>query len=317
MAALVWDAATKAGRAAPESAGHRRTRDASTWYDAHTRHTDPRRPAAKPLTREEALAQSPRVPIETPRLSGSIALKGGRIDDLSLNQYRETVDPKSPPIVLLAPSRSPHPLYAEFGWLTPSGTTAKRPDDTTLWTQQGSGPLTINQPLQLAYDNGEGLEFRRTISVDDKYVFTIRDEVANKGSAPVALHPFGLISRHGTPKLEGYLVSHEGFVGVLADKVQEEKYADVEKKKSIEFQNTQGWLVSPTNIGRNPRPQPQRQDQRPLPIRPAWRAQDLPGRLFSRDRQCTSRDKRRSDHPDVRRRQGSRGHRRLQRCAQA
>src|SRR5690349_20880330 len=88
----------------------------------------PIEPAAKPLTREEALAQSPRVPIETPRLSGSIALKGGRIDDLSLNQYRETVDPKSPPIVLLAPAGSPHPLYAQFGWLAPSGTTAMRPD---------------------------------------------------------------------------------------------------------------------------------------------------------------------------------------------
>jgi YidC/Oxa1 family membrane protein insertase len=201
----------------------------------------PIEPAAKPLTREEALAQSPRVPIETPRLSGSIALKGGRIDDLSLNQYRETVDPKSPPIVLLAPSGSPHPLYAQFGWLAPSGTTAKRPDDTTLWTQQGSGALTVNQPLQLVYDNGEGLEFRRTISVDDKYVFTVRDEVANKGATAVALYPFGWITRHGTPKLEGYLVSHEGFVGVLADRVQEEKYADVEKKV-FDFQNTRGWL---------------------------------------------------------------------------
>src|SRR5262249_48414718 len=102
----------------------------------------------------------------------------------------------------------------------------------------------INQPPQLVYDNGEGLEFRRTISVDDKYMFTIRDEVANKGSTPVALYPFGSISRHGTPKLEGYLVSHEGFVGVLADRVQEEKYAEVEKKptKAIEFPNTQGWL---------------------------------------------------------------------------
>jgi YidC/Oxa1 family membrane protein insertase len=201
----------------------------------------PVEPAAKPLTREEALAQSPRVPIETPRLSGSIALKGGRIDDLSLTQYRETVDPKSPPIVLLAPSGSPHPLYAQWGWLAPSGTTAKRPDETTLWTQQGSGPLTINQPLQLVYDNGEGLEFRRTISVDDKYMFTIRDEVVNKGSTPVALYPFGSISRHGTPKLEGYLVSHEGFVGVLADRVQEEKYSEVEKKV-FDFQNTKGWL---------------------------------------------------------------------------
>ena len=75
-----------------------------------------------------------------------------RIDDLSLSQYRETVDPKSPPIVLLAPSGSPHPLYAQWGWLAPSGTTVKRPDETTLWTQQGSGPLTIDQPLQLAFD---------------------------------------------------------------------------------------------------------------------------------------------------------------------
>jgi YidC/Oxa1 family membrane protein insertase len=202
----------------------------------------PAEPAAKPLTREEALAQSPRVPIETPRLSGSVALKGGSIDDLSLSQYRETVDPKSPPIQLLAPAGSPHPFFAQWGWLAPSGTTVRRPDETTLWTQQGSGPLTIEHPLQLVYDNGEGLEFRRTISVDDKYMFTVRDEVANKGSAPVALHPFGSIQRHGTPKLEGYLVSHEGFVGVLTDRVQEEKYADIEKKKSIDFQNTQGWL---------------------------------------------------------------------------
>src|SRR5215470_109295 len=198
--------------------------------------------AAKPLTHEEALAHSPRVRIETPRLSGSIALKGGRIDDLSLTQYRETVDPNSPPIVLLSPSGSQHPFYAQSGWIAASGTTIQRPDDNTLWTQQGSGPLTVDRPLQLVYDNGEGLEFRRTISVDDKYMFTIRDEIVNKTSAPVALHPFGLISRHGTPKTEGYLVSHEGFVGVLADKVQEEKYADVEKKKSIDFQNTKGWL---------------------------------------------------------------------------
>jgi YidC/Oxa1 family membrane protein insertase len=198
--------------------------------------------AAKPLTREEALAQSPRVRIETPRLSGSVALKGGRIDDLSLIQYRETVDPKSPPIVLLSPSGSPHPFYAEFGWIASSGATIKRPDETTLWTRQGSGPLSIDRPLELVYDNGEGLIFRRTITVDDKYAFSIRDEVTNKTSEPVALHPFALVSRHGTPKTEGFLVSHEGLIGVLADKLQEEQYSDVEKKKSIVFQNTKGWL---------------------------------------------------------------------------
>ena len=202
----------------------------------------PAEPAAKPLTREEALARSPRVRIETPRLAGSVALKGGRIDDLSLTQYRETVEPNSPPIVLLSPSGSPHPFYAEFGWLASSGATIKRPDENTLWTQEGSGPLTVDRPVTLVYDNGEGLTFRRTISVDDKYMFSVRDEVANKTASPVALHPFALVSRHGTPKTEGYLVSHEGLIGVLADKLQEETYDNVEKKKSIAFQNTKGWL---------------------------------------------------------------------------
>ena len=80
---------------------------------------------AQPMSRDAALALSPRVRIETPSLSGSIALKGGRIDDLSLVKYRETVDPSSPPIVLLAPSGSPHPFYAEFGWSPPSGAPLK------------------------------------------------------------------------------------------------------------------------------------------------------------------------------------------------
>jgi len=213
----------------------------------------PVEPAAKPLTREEALAQSPRVPIETPRLSGSIALKGGRIDDLSLSQYRETVDPKSPPIVLLAPSGSPHPLYAQFGWIAAPGTTIKRPDDTTLWTQQGSGPLTVDRPLQLVYDNGEGLEFRRTITVDDKYMFTIEDQVANKGSAPVSLNAYALISRHGTPVMSGYAVRHEGPIGMLGDKClrqsfslstecHEESYKTLEDKKRITFNVTNAWF---------------------------------------------------------------------------
>ena len=125
-------------------------------------------------------------------LAGSIALKGGRIDDLSLTQYHETVDPHSPPIILLSPAGAPHPFYADFGWLPPTGSTIKRPDENTLWTQQGSGTLAVGRPLTLVYDNGDGLEFRRTITVDDKYLFTVKDEVANKGTAPVTLYPYGL-----------------------------------------------------------------------------------------------------------------------------
>jgi YidC/Oxa1 family membrane protein insertase len=195
----------------------------------------------KQLTREEALKQSPRVTIETPRVAGSIALKGGRIDDLSLTQYRETVDPNSPAIVLLSPAGGPEPFYAEYGWLAPSGTTVKRPDANTLWTQEGSGALSVGNPVRLVFDNGEGLEFRRTFSVDDKYMFSVKDEVVNKGSAPVTLNPYGLISRHGLPHLQGYSISHEGFVGVLGDKLQEESYSAVEKKK-YDFAATHGWL---------------------------------------------------------------------------
>ena len=197
-----------------------------------------------PLTREAALAASPRVRLETPLLAGSIALKGGRIDDLSLVKYRETVDPNSPAIVLLAPPGSPAPFFAEFGWIPPSSVAVKRPDETTLWTQQGSGALAVEHPVTLVYDNGEGLEFRRTISVDDKYLFTIRDEVANKGAAPVTLYPFARVARHGTPKIEGYYSLLEGLIGVLSERgLQEETYAKIDEKKTVNFENvTNAWL---------------------------------------------------------------------------
>ena len=198
---------------------------------------------AQTTTRDAALAASPRVHIDTPSLSGSISLKGARIDDLSLIKYRETVDPNSPPIVLLAPSGSPHPFYAEFGWSAPSGASVKLPTSDTLWQQQGSGALSVGHPVTLIYDNGDGLQCRRTIAVDDKYLFTIKDEVINNGAAPVTLYPFGLVSRHGTPQTLGYYILHEGLIGVFGDKgLQEETYADIEKKKEVFFNATNVWL---------------------------------------------------------------------------
>jgi YidC/Oxa1 family membrane protein insertase len=197
----------------------------------------------QPVTREAALAASPRIHIDTPLLAGSVALNGGRVDDLSLLKYRETVDPGSPPIVLLAPSGSPHPFYAEFGWVAAAGTTAKMPGPDTLWRQDGSGTLGIDRPVRLVYDNGEGLEFRRTVAVDDKYLFTIRDEVANKSAAPVTLYPYGLISRHGTPATLGYYILHEGLIGVMGDLgLQEETYKKMEEKKSETWDVTNAWL---------------------------------------------------------------------------
>ena len=137
--------------------------------------------AAPVVSRDAALAESPRVKIETASVTGSISLKGARIDDLSLVKFRDTVDPASPAIVLYSPSGTAAPYYAEFGWVPAAGSTARVPDRNTQWQQENSGALTPTSPVVLKYDNGEGLTFRRTISVDDRYLFTIKDDVSNVG----------------------------------------------------------------------------------------------------------------------------------------
>jgi YidC/Oxa1 family membrane protein insertase len=200
-------------------------------------------PADIAANRDAALAKSPRVPIATDSLQGSIALKGGRLDDLALVKFRETVDPKSPPIVLLSPSGSPEPFYAEFGWTNAAGANVKVPAADTVWTQASSGALRIDHPVTLTYDNGEGLEFRRTIAIDDKYLFTIKDEVVNKSEKPVSLFPFALISRHGTPKTLGYYILHEGLIGKFGDEGSKEvTYKTIEDKKINTFNATNAWL---------------------------------------------------------------------------
>ena len=193
-------------------------------------------------TRDQALAASgTRVAIETPRLRGSIALKGARIDDVSLNDYRETVDPKSANIILLAPSGSPHPFYAEFGWVAADQKT-KMPDSETVWTRDGSGALTPESPLRLTWNNGQGLTFRRTISIDRQYMFKIVDEVENGTQEAVQLFPYALVSRHGTPPVLGYYILHEGLIGVTGDsKLHEIQYSSIADKPAQTFKTTGGW----------------------------------------------------------------------------
>src|SRR5438477_52488 len=163
-------------------------------------------PAAE--TREQAIAEQPRVRINTPRLHGSVALTGGRIDDLTLANYHETPDPRSPEVVLLWPKGTKDPYFAEFGWV--AGTPGvKVPGPDTRWTAS-DGTLTPDSPLTLTWDNGAGLVFTRTISVDQNYMFSVRDTVRNTGSAPVNLLPYALVSRTGSPDGSAYYISHEG-----------------------------------------------------------------------------------------------------------
>ncbi|MEX0809142.1 MAG: membrane protein insertase YidC [Dongiaceae bacterium] len=190
--------------------------------------------------RAEVLADTPRVPIETLRVSGSVSLVGGRIDDLILNDYRETVDPNSPRIVLLSPADSDGAYYGEFGWVASDDATLV-PNGETHWQTDGAR-LTPATPLVLTWDNGAGLVFTRTIAIDADYLFTVTQNVTNNGDAPVTLYPYGLISRHGTPVTQGFFILHEGLIGVLDGKLKEIDYDDVVDDGAIELQSPGGWL---------------------------------------------------------------------------
>ncbi|TVR09206.1 MAG: membrane protein insertase YidC [Salinarimonadaceae bacterium] len=178
-----------------------------------------------PTTREGALAASPRVTIDTPSKRGSINLRGARLDDIVLKDYRETVDPHSPNIALFSPSGTPGAYYAEFGWVgeVPGG----QPGPQTMW-ESDSDRLTPGSPVTLTYTNEAGIVFARRVWVDDDALFTIEDSIVNNADREFVVFPFGLVSRHGTPDTLGYFVLHEGLIGVLgASGLQEYTYSNV------------------------------------------------------------------------------------------
>lgn len=199
--------------------------------------------AAPARPRAEVIAASPRVPIATPELRGSVNLKGARIDDLSLVKYHESADPNSPNIVLLSPAGSapPNPAYyAEFSWLT-DNKALPTPAADTLW-KSDSPQLAPDHPLKLTWNNGQGLQFERTISVDDHFMFTVTDDVRNNGGAPVLLYPFGLITRQGKPPTRDIYILHEGPLGVLDGTLKEFKYKDLIEIGRRAFESIGGWL---------------------------------------------------------------------------
>jgi YidC/Oxa1 family membrane protein insertase len=204
------------------------------------------KPAIKVATRAEALLQSPRIKIETPSLQGSIALKGGLIDDLTLVKHHETVDPKSPNVVLLSPLAGPAAYFAEQGWLGGAGSQQTVPNADTNWQQSGSSALTPTSPVTLTWDNGTGLKFTRTVSVDADYMFTLSDAVANTSAGDVVLTSYSRLYRLEKPKGAGYGgILHEGLIGVMGeDGLKEVTYDTIEKNGGpMRFEGkTGGWL---------------------------------------------------------------------------
>ncbi|WP_018898246.1 MULTISPECIES: membrane protein insertase YidC [unclassified Rhizobium] len=190
----------------------------------------------------DALAKNPRVIIDTAALSGSINLAGGRLDDLKLKGYHETVDDSSPIITLFSPSETKDGYFAELGYIGDAAT-GNVPGPSTLWTAPEGAKLTEKTPVTLTYTNDKGITFARTISVDERYMFTITDKITNAGQAPAALSSYGRVTRYNKPAVASTYVLHEGFIGVIGeDGLIESKYASVEKEAVTPATATGGWL---------------------------------------------------------------------------
>ena len=205
--------------------------------------TAPGTSATAPMTPDATSIKddSPRLRIEAQRVQGSVRLRGARFDDLLLYGYRNTLDPDSGDVVLLSPAGTPDAYYAEFGWAMGAGTDMPVPDTTTLWQANGD-VLVPRAPITLEWDNGQGLLFQRTISVDENYLISISQRVSNRSTAAVSLHPYGLVSRSNPPDTLGFFILHEGPIGVLNDELKEVDYDDLEDDGRQTVQSTGGWL---------------------------------------------------------------------------
>jgi len=186
--------------------------------------------AAAPAAAAEPVPETARIAVDTPRLVGSIALTGGRLDDLSLRDYRQTTADESEIVRLLRPMGGANAYYAVYGW-APGGALADGdvPGPNTVWAVVQGDTLAPGKPVVLEWANGKGLTFRRTIAVDEDYMFSVTQSVTNAGSEPVRLAPYGQIARHGLPPdLEQFFISHEGTIQMVDGRLTEMDYSDIQ-----------------------------------------------------------------------------------------
>ncbi|WP_420568406.1 membrane protein insertase YidC [Thalassovita sp.] len=212
----------------------------------------PAAPAATPAapaqaTVEAADSNAPRLPIDTPRIEGAISLQGGRIDQLALKDYREENVPGSANVTVLSPVGSENAFYALFGWAAGAGLTPDAvPGPNTLWTVESGTNLTPDNPVTLAWDNGAGQTFRRTISVDQDYMFSVTQSVTNTGASAISLAPYGILARHGEPaNAKNFFILHEGTVGMADGELTETSYGNLE---DLDFNAREGTRAEVTQV---------------------------------------------------------------------
>lgn len=185
--------------------------------------------AGAPGTAQTApAATGPRLAIDAPKLSGSIALTGAVLDDISLKDYHETISKTSPLVQILGRRDGNTPTYVQFGWdaVTPN---IPVPGDSTIWTAS-AGTLTPAAPVTLSWDNHSGQIFQLVLSIDDDYMFTVHQQVINKSAAPVQLYPWSRVVRDYTPQEKTSYILHEGPLGVFNNTLKQLSYKSTKIK---------------------------------------------------------------------------------------
>ena len=181
------------------------------------------------LSRADALKENDRIQFENGSVVGSISLKGAAIDDLTFKEYNIELN-GSEKITLLSPRN------VEDGYLIESGfvSTNKNidiPDASTVWEVSGNKKLSNNSPVKLTWSNTQGITFEKHISLDDQFLFTVKEKIINSSDKSYNFYSYGQIIRNKLPEISGFYILHEGFLSVLDDQLIEEDYDDIQDKK--------------------------------------------------------------------------------------
>ncbi len=191
--------------------------------------------------RAEVLAEGTRLPLKNDAVAGSISTSGNRIDDISLVKYMQTLG-GTDQVILLEPAGTENPQYAEYGWL--GGESVRVPGKDTRWHVAGARELAPGTPVTMTWDNGQGLRFERTISIDNNYMIHIVQKVVNNSEKKVTLYPYALVGSDGLPShMENVRAVHEGPIGYIGGELEQYTYRNMAKKViNEEFQATTGWI---------------------------------------------------------------------------
>ena len=191
------------------------------------------------ISREDAIKESERVKFENENIKGSISLLGGTIDDLVFKNYTETLDGKNK-ITLLHPKKFGQGYYVETGWVS-SSKNIDLPSSQTVWKVEGNEKLAPNQPVTLSWSNKQGINFKKKIKIDEKFLFSIDQTVINKTDKSYDFYSYGQIIRNKAPEITNFYILHEGLIGVFDEQLVEEDYEDIREKEFSKNANT-GWL---------------------------------------------------------------------------